>query len=102
MAKKTTITIETSSRVVVRSVGSTRVWCPQCGADVEVIAIGKVDPALQGPCAAWAAWLQSATLHRLVASDGGMLLCLESLLALMQGNPTRRATERALQFPERK
>ena len=99
MARKTTITIETSSRVVVRTVGSTRVWCPQCGAEADFIAVGNSDAAPQG---AWTAWLESASLHRLVASDGGTLLCLESLLALMQTNPTRRATERALQSPERK
>ncbi|HKO13393.1 MAG TPA: hypothetical protein VJV22_15570 [Acidobacteriaceae bacterium] len=106
MAKKTTITIETSSRVVVRTVGSTRVWCPQCGAEADFIAVGNLDAAAQGPSAAWSAWLQSGfesgALHRLVASDGGTLLCLESLLAMMQTNSTRRATERALQSPERK
>lgn len=106
MARKTTITIETSSRVVVRTVGSTRVWCPQCGAEVDFIAVGNLGAAPQGPSAAWTSWLESgfesASLHRLVASDGGTLLCLESLLAMMQTNPTRRATERALQFPERK
>ena len=106
MTRKTTITIETSSRVVVRTVGSTRGWCPQCGAEVDFIAVGNVDAAPQGPSAAWMAWLEpgleSGALHRLVARDGGTLLCLESLLALMQTNPTRRAKERALQSPERK
>lgn len=102
MAKKTTITIETSSRVVVRTVGSTRVWCPQCGAEVDFIAIGSPDAAPQRARAVWTAWLESAALHRLIASDGGTLLCLGSLLALMQTTPTRRATGRALQSPERK
>ena len=106
MAKKTTITIETSSRVVVRTVGSTRAWCPQCRAEADFIAVGNLDAAPQGSSAAWTAWLESGfesgALHRLVASDGATLLCLGSILALMQTNPTRRATERALQSPERK
>lgn len=100
MARKTTITIETCSRVVLRAGGVVRAWCSICGAESEFIVIDSQFPGSESP---WAqALLNSAPLHRLDAGNGPTLICLQSLLALAQTNPTRRATEGALQSPERK
>jgi hypothetical protein len=39
MAKRTRITIETDSLLILRSRSSKRAWCPRCAAEVEMIAL---------------------------------------------------------------
>lgn len=84
MAKQTKITIETDSLLILRGRNSARAWCPRCAAEVEMIAmkdvavISNLDPhALED-------WLHSEELHRLQATDGSPLTCLNSLLARVQ------------------
>jgi hypothetical protein len=88
MAKQTAITIETDSLLILRGRSSGRAWCPQCAADVELIAmedtgvISNLDqPALEE-------WLNSKKLHRLRAANGSTLTCLNSLLARVQNPKT--------------
>ena len=84
MAKQTTIRIETYSLLILRSRSSTRAWCPQCKAEVEMIALQdtRVVQNLEQP--ALEQWLNAGELHRSQAADGSALICLDSLLARVQ------------------
>jgi hypothetical protein len=84
MAKQTTIRIETDSLLILRSRSSTRAWCPQCTAEVEMIALEdtRVISNLEQP--ALEQWLNAGELHRSQAADGSALICLDSLLARVQ------------------
>ena len=84
MAKLTKITIETDSLFMLRGRSSTRAWCPQCGADVEMIALENVGVVSNLDPPALEAWLNSAELHRTQAEDGSSRVCLNSLLARVQ------------------
>jgi len=78
MAKQTRITIETESLLILRGRSSRRAWCPQCAAEMEMIAAG-VMPNLGGP--ELQEWLNSGGLHRSQTPEGSELICLSSLLA---------------------
>jgi hypothetical protein len=84
MARRTKITIETESLLILRSRRSRRAWCPRCAAEADVIALEDVGVIsnLQRP--AMEEWLNSEELHRARATDGSMLVCLNSLLARVQ------------------
>jgi hypothetical protein len=83
MTRRTTITIETKSLLVLRSRSSRRCWCPVCGAEAEVIAIAPGD-LLSQEVPAFAQWLKSEEVHRAEAPDGSLLICLTSLLNRVQ------------------
>jgi hypothetical protein len=84
MARQTKITIESDSLLILRGRSSTRAWCPQCGADVEMIALENVGVVSNLDRPALEAWLSSEKLHRSQANDGSALVCLNSLLARVQ------------------
>jgi hypothetical protein len=88
MAKQTKITIETDSLLVLRGRSSTRAWCPQCGADAEMVALENVAVVSNLDRPALEAWLNSGELHRSQAADGSALVCLNSLLARVQNTKT--------------
>ena len=67
MAKQTKITIEIDSLLVVRGGNPVRAWCPRCAAEAEMI-------------------LQSV--------EGSTLLCLNSLLALVQNTKPQRGEDK--------
>lgn len=81
MAKRTILTIETESLLVVRGNGVPRSWCPQCAAETEMIAMMNLGVATNLDRSAIEEWLNSGDLHRSVASDGSSVVCLNSLLA---------------------
>jgi hypothetical protein len=84
MTKRTTITIETDSLLVMRGRNSTRAWCPRCGADGEMIALESAGVISNLEPASLEEWLNSEELHRSKADDGSSLICLNSLLARVQ------------------
>jgi len=81
MAKQITITIETDSLWIMRSRSSGSAWCPQCGAEVETLALESVGVLSNSERTALEKWLNSGQLHRPQAADGSALICLNSLLA---------------------
>jgi hypothetical protein len=83
MAKQTTITIESKSLLILRSKNSRQVWCPLCGAHVEMVLLGT------GLVPALAQWLNSGQVHGVESADGSSLVCLDSLLAFAQKHQTR-------------
>jgi len=89
MAKQTKITIETDSLLIIRGRTSTRAWCSQCVAEVEVIALEETGVVSNLGRPALEEWLNSIELHRPVAADGSTLICLNSLLARVQNTKPR-------------
>lgn len=88
MAKRTKITIETDTLLIARAMAAERVWCPQCNAESEVIAMEHTAVASNMDGADLEEWLNSQELHRLRSPEGKTLMCLTSLLARMQKTPT--------------
>ena len=84
MAKRTRIRIETDSLLVLRGRKSLRVWCPQCGAEAEVIPLSDVDLASN----LVQTWMESPDLHHTKTAAGDALICLNSMLKRF-----RRTTE---------
>lgn len=81
MAKRTILTTETESLLVVRGDGAPRSWCPQCAAQTEMIALTDLGVVTNLDRAGTEEWLNSGDLHRSVASDGSLVICLNSLVA---------------------
>ena len=80
MARQTKITIETDSLLVLRGCELLRAWCPQCGAETEVIpldGIGLISNLRQREVQAW---IEAGELHRTFCADGVSLICLNSML----------------------
>lgn len=88
MAKKTTITIETDSLLIMRGRNLQRAWCPICGAESEMIALSNVAVISNLDRIAVEEWLNSSELHRSQSIDGSDLFCLNSLLARMRNRNT--------------
>jgi hypothetical protein len=84
MAKQMRITIETDSLLVLRGRSSLRAWCPQCGAEGEMIPLDGVGVVSNLPSREVEKWIQSEDLHRSQGSDGAALICLNSLLKRVQ------------------
>lgn len=89
MTKKTTITFETDSLLIVQGCQSQRAWCRLCAAEGEMIALNNLGVMSNLEPAALAEWLNSSELHRFQAADGSWLICLNSLLARVQNARTR-------------
>ncbi|HKR26093.1 MAG TPA: hypothetical protein VJS11_01515 [Acidobacteriaceae bacterium] len=101
MARQTTISIETTSRVVVQTSHSVRAWCPGCAAESEFIPVVPVPAGFGAAAVVWMQCIGSAGLHRVASRGGTALICLRSLLAFVEANQTSGA-QCALQLRERK
>jgi len=80
MARSTKITIETDSLLVLRGRRSVRAWCPQCGAEGEMIPLNEVGLISNLRPVEVEAWIQSEDLHHSEAANGTPLVCLTSML----------------------
>jgi hypothetical protein len=80
MAKRTKITIETDSLLVLRGRTSLRAWCSQCGAEVKTIPLNDAGLVSNLPPASVQAWMQSAGLHQITTAGGVLLLCFDYML----------------------
>src|ERR1700746_2026362 len=88
MAKQTRITIETDSLLVMRGTISPRGWCPECAADSELIPFDGIGVISNLAPSEVQAWLEGEAIHHLQAPDGTRLICLNSLLKLVQKSQT--------------
>jgi uncharacterized membrane protein len=80
MAKRTKITIETESLLVLRGRSSLRAWCLGCGAEGEMIPLKDLGVVSNLPAPEIEAWMQSEELHHTQSTDGTHLICLNSML----------------------
>ena len=76
--RRIAITIETNRVVIIRRRRVTRVWCPECGCEVNMVGLGEAE-ALTGESGRDCA--QARRWHLCEAQDGTRLVCLESLRA---------------------
>jgi hypothetical protein len=88
MAKRTRITIETDSLLILRGRSSLRAWCSRCGAEAEMIALEETGVISNLERPELEEWLNSGELHRLQTAEGSTLICLNSLLARVQKTTT--------------
>ena len=78
--RRTEITVETDLILVIRKCRTQPSWCPECGREVDVVSLGEartltgVTPQTLHECAEAGRW------HVSQGADGGLLVCLESLL----------------------
>jgi hypothetical protein len=84
LAKRTRITIDTDSLLILRGTSTQRIWCPACSAQVESIAMEQTGVVSNLDQAALEEWLNSEQFHRLPTTDGSALICLNSLIARVQ------------------
>lgn len=80
MAKRIRIMIETDSLLVLRGRTLLRAWCPQCGAEVEMIPLNEVGVVSNLSPAEVQTWMESPDLHLTETADGAALICLISML----------------------
>jgi hypothetical protein len=80
MAKHTKITIEVDSLLVLRGRLSLRAWCPECGAEGEMVRLDELGVVSNLASPDVEAWIQSEALHHSKAADGADLICLNSML----------------------
>lgn len=80
MAKHTKITIEFDSVLVLRGRRLLRAWCPECGAEVEMIRLDELGVVSNLAPPEVEVWIQSGYLHQSKAADGAHLICLNSML----------------------
>jgi hypothetical protein len=80
MAKRTRITMETDSLLVLRGRRSLWLWCPQCGVEAEMIPLNGVGVVSNLAPPEVQAWMDSSHLHHTIAADGAPLICLNSML----------------------
>ena len=88
MAKRTKITIETDSLVILRGRSSVLGWCPQCAAQGDMIPIEGLGVISNLAPIEVEQWLESEAIHRSQAADGASLICLNSLLKRVQKTKT--------------
>ena len=88
MAKRTKITLETDSLLVIRGRCSLKAWCSICGSEVEMIpleGVGVISNLLPPEVEAW---IDSQDLHHATDADGASLICLNSMLKRVQNPKT--------------
>jgi hypothetical protein len=90
MAKHVKITVETDSLLFLRGRTPLRAWCPQCGAEGEMIPLDDLGVVSNLLPAEVQAWMESEALHHTAAADGAPLICLNSMLKRMQIAKTAR------------
>jgi hypothetical protein len=81
LAKRTILTIETESLLVIRGKGAPKSWCAECATETEMIGLENLGVVTNLDRSATEEWLSSSDLHHSVAPDGSPVVCLNSLLA---------------------
>ncbi len=78
--KRTEITVQTDRVVVIRQRRSRRVWCQQCGREVNAVSFQEAGELTGVPLLALPDNGASAAWHVCVGENGELVICLESLL----------------------
>lgn len=89
MAKRTHITVETNSLLILKGGVSLRAWCRQCRTEAEFIPLEGVGIVSNLPRPEIQAWIESEDLHKAIAADGSLLICFNSLLKLSPQSETQ-------------
>jgi hypothetical protein len=78
--KRTEVTIETDVILAIRRKGGVRLWCQQCGCEVDVVQ-AQVLPGMARPTLSDGS--EVSKWHCLEGPDGTPLVCLKSLRKAM-------------------
>ena len=85
-SKRTEVTVETDRILVIQRLRATRVWCAECGREVDMVtlrdaaALSAKDAPILGPQPMLPGYGDDRGWHWSRAKDGTPLICLESLL----------------------
>ena len=80
MTRRTRISIQTDSLLILSSAGTRRAWCPVCAAEEEMLPLDQAGVVSNLARQEVEQWLGSKALHRSAATDGSQWVCLKSLL----------------------
>jgi len=89
MTKLTRITIQTDSLLLFQGRNSIRAQCPRCNAESDMVALGNLQVVSNLDRSDLDDWINSGELHRVLADDGSLLICLNSLLLAIHRMPNR-------------
>ncbi len=78
--RRTRITVETESLTILRSARMQLGWCPECGAEGQVITVVEDGPRDPETAEQIARWYATNKLHRWTTASGMAQLCLQSLM----------------------
>jgi hypothetical protein len=78
--QRTEITVQTDRVVIIRRRRSQRVWCQQCGCEVEAVSLSEAGSLAGEGRPVLPSNAESKTWHICMGNDGEQLICLESLL----------------------
>ena len=85
--RATRITVETETLVIVRREKAILAWCPDCLAEVDVIALDKLTEPVTA--AQIHEWFGANDLHFWQMAEGSVLICVKSLLQSLAPEPNR-------------
>jgi hypothetical protein len=78
--RTTRITVETDTFLVVREAKAALAWCPDCGAEVDVITVTRDSTSDPATAAELERWLQTGDLHLWHVAEGAVQICVTSVL----------------------
>ncbi|MBZ5598608.1 MAG: hypothetical protein LAN83_09820 [Acidobacteriia bacterium] len=78
--KRTEITVESDQFFIIRRRRTVRVWCQECGCEVDTVGLGEAEEFNGVPGLMLRAGAQAREWHFSEGQDGTRLICLESLL----------------------
>ncbi|MGB8535111.1 MAG: hypothetical protein WCD57_01740 [Acidobacteriaceae bacterium] len=87
--RKTRITVEQDTIMIVRRANVERSWCPLCTAEVDVVAVGDKVLAEILATGTGLGWIVSGDLHVSHQPDGTTRICLASLLRCSEPQPAQ-------------
>jgi len=90
--RTTRITVETDTLMVIRRARAILAWCPDCRAEVNVIALGSDGLAEAATVAQLQHWLDTGKLHSWQPADGPLQICVPSLLQCAESEGVRTRT----------
>ncbi len=88
--KTTRVTVETDTLMVIRRAKAVLAWCPDCRAQVNVIALGRDSLAEAATATQLQQWLDTGKLHLWQQADGPAQICVPSLLQCVEGEEGQR------------
>ncbi len=84
MKRRTEITIEIDRVIVISQSRNHKTWCNTCGAQVSMVMAGEAAEMIQTSEAAIYGLAETGKLHFATTTEGRLLICPDSLLALLE------------------
>lgn len=88
-AKTTKVTVETETLLIICHTKAVRGWCPECGAEVNLIALDDSSLADHGSMARIRELFVTGKAHSWRSADGSIQICLTSLVGHFESSEAR-------------